>query len=216
KQFSLLPDYRAVFETKNSAESIFEVQFDAVNSNSLSFFFYPTNLGGRNEVGPRGIGSNLEAAYEAGDRRKNASISPRVVVDGRTIPEGIGIKYYRPGTGEDNVRVIRLAEMYLTGAEALAQLDNIPGSLALLNEVRQRAGLPAILAAGVADKSALLDRIANERRVELAMEGHRWFDLIRTGKAQSVLGITDPNKLLFPIPQRETINNPVIGQNPGY
>ena len=68
--------YRALFDTKNSAESIFEVQFDNVNGNSLAFYNYPVTLGGRNEVGPRGLGSTLEAAYELGDLRKNASISP--------------------------------------------------------------------------------------------------------------------------------------------
>jgi len=54
-----------------------------------------------------------------------------------------------------------------------------------------------------------------ERRVELAYECHRWFDLIRKGKAQQILGITDPNKLLLPIPRQEVlIGN--LTQNQGY
>jgi starch-binding outer membrane protein, SusD/RagB family len=213
-RFSLVPNYRALFDTKNSSESIFEVQFDNVNGNSLAFYNYPVTLGGRNEVGPRGLGSTLEAAYEPNDTRKSASISPGgIVIDGRTIPAGVNIKYFRPGTGEDNVHLIRYAEVLLTHAEALARQGNLEGSLVSLNKVRARAGLPAL---ETDDQQALIDAILKERRIELAMEGHRWFDLIRTGQAQSVLGITDSNKLLFPIPQREIINNPNMEQNPGY
>jgi hypothetical protein len=213
-RFSLVPNYRALFDTKNSAESIFEVQFDNVNGNSLAFYNYPVTLGGRNEVGPRGLGSTLEAAYEPGDLRKNASISPGgLVVDGRTIPAGVNIKYYRPGTGEDNVHLIRFAEVLLTHAEALARQGQLTESLVSLNKVRTRAGLEEL---ETENQQELIDAILKERRVELAMEGHRWFDLVRTGQAQTVLGITDANKLLFPIPQRELINNPNMEQNPGY
>ncbi len=213
KRFSLVANYRLLFATKNTPESIFELQYDPVSSNGLAFWFLPTSLGGRNEVGPRGAKATLESAYEPGDTRKDASISPGgLLLDGRLFPAGTGIKYYRSNR-DDNVLVIRYAEVLLTRAEALAQLGNLPESLALLNQIRQRARLNAL---SIEDKPSLLKAIEQERRVELAMEGHRWFDLIRTGKAQEVLGISDPNKLLFPIPQEELLLNPNLTQNEGY
>lgn len=83
----------------------------------------------------------------------------------------------------------------------------------LLNRIRTRAGLPALTALA---QPALLDAIYQERRVELAMEGHRWFDLIRTNRALAVLGIADARQLLLPIPFRETVNKPNMVQNTGY
>ncbi|SMB97296.1 RagB/SusD domain protein [Hymenobacter roseosalivarius DSM 11622] len=216
-RFQLLPSYRTIFTTENSIESIFEVQFDANTSSQYAFYFLPGSSGGRNELSPTGAASSLPTAYEAGDLRKDATISNGAATvttsNGLRIPAGYGIKFIDPGTGTDNFRVFRFAEILLIGAEAKAQLGDIPGSLTLLNRVRVRAGLAA--RAGLT-QAALLDAIAQERRVELALEGHRWFDLVRTGRAQSVLGIVDPNRLLFPIPFRETVNNPNITQNPGY
>ncbi|QKG51341.1 RagB/SusD family nutrient uptake outer membrane protein [Hymenobacter sp. BRD67] len=212
-KFQLMPSYRSVFTTENSVESIWEVQFEATGNKSYeAFYMVPGSNGGRNEASPTGSGSTLPAAYEPGDTRKAATISDGTfLIGGAPAPAGVQIKYYQP-SGEDNFRYIRYAEVLLTGAEAKAQLANTTGALTLLNQVRTRAGLAPSVATG----TALLDAIAQERRVELALEGHRWFDLVRTGKAQQVLGITDPNRLLFPVPQRETQNNPNIKQNPGY
>ena len=189
KKFVLIADYRLLFATKNTQESIFELQYDPVNANGLAFWFLPTSLGGRNEVGPRGAGSTLESAYEPGDRRKDASISPGgLLLEGRSFPAGTGIKYYR-STRDDNVLVIRYAEILLIRAEAFAQLGNLSESLSLLNQIRLRAGLDPL---EIEDQTTLLEAIAHDRRVELAMEGHRWFDLNRTGQAQNVLGLSDP------------------------
>lgn len=216
-KFQLLPDYRGNFDpiVKNTAEAIFEVNFDNITQSQYAFFFFPGGaFGGRNEVGP--AGTTLLTAYETGDLRRNASISNGTfVTNGRTIPANVGIKYTRPNPGEDNYRVIRLAEIILIGAEARVRntTPDLAGALTLLNRVRTRAGLPASTAS---TSAALLTAIEQERRVEFAMEGHRWFDLIRTNRAQAVLGITDDRRLLFPIPLRETINNPNIKQNAGY
>ena len=213
-KFQLLPSYRNVFTTEFSAESIWEIAFEATGNKSFeAFYMLPGTNGGRNEASPTGTGSTLPTAYEIGDTRKAATISDGTFTSSGTgtVPAGVQIKYYQPN-GEDNVRYIRYAEVLLIGAEAKANLSNATGALVLLNRVRTRAGLTPSVATG----TALLDAIAQERRVELALEGHRWFDLIRTGKAQQLLGITDPNKLLFPIPQREIQNNPNIKQNPGY
>lgn len=106
---------------------------------------------------------------------------------------------------------IRLADTYLMEAEALVNAaGNIARAADLLNAVRARVGLPAV--------AATLDNIYNERYLELATEGHRWYDLIRTGRAAAVLGplgfTTGKNELL-PIPLPE-LNNTKLVQNPGY
>ena len=213
-KFQLLPNYQAVFSTENSAESIWSIQFEATGNRSFeAFYMVPGTLGGRGEASPTGSGSTLPDAYEAGDKRKAATISDGTFVSttGAKYPVGIQVKYTSPA-GEDNVHYLRYAEILLTGAEAKAHLGKTDDALTLLNRIRTRAGLTASTVTG----AALLDAIAKDRRLELALEGHRWFDLKRTGKAQSVLNITDPNKLLFPIPLREIQNNSNMTQNPGY
>jgi hypothetical protein len=90
----------------------------------------------------------------------------------------------------------------------------LAGALSDLNAVRTRA---AVAASTDSTEGALLLDIENENRVEFALEPHRWFDLVRTGRAQAVLGITDPTKLVFPIPAGEiTLSNGVLKQNAGY
>jgi hypothetical protein len=107
--------------------------------------------------------------------------------------------------------------MYLIRAEALAwsqgDLQDIRDDI---NIVRDRAGLPGTSANTYAD---LLRAIERERRVEFAFEGHRWFDLVRTGRAVDVLpNVNSVNQTLFPIPLSEiqTNRDPQMTQNPGY
>jgi hypothetical protein len=107
---------------------------------------------------------------------------------------------------------IRLADTYLMEAEALVTGGGDIGRAAdLLNAVRARVGLPAV--------AATLVNIQNERRLELATEGHRWFDLVRWGQAGTVLAFkgfkVGVNEIL-PIPLNETTNGTLIKQNPGY
>ncbi|MGB8706288.1 MAG: RagB/SusD family nutrient uptake outer membrane protein [Gillisia sp.] len=118
------------------------------------------------------------------------------------------------GTGEpvlnykQNVYVIRLADTYLLEAEALGGTG--ARAQALLDAVRARVGLPSV--------PVSLDAIAKERRLELAGEGHRFFDLVRTGKAAEVLadrGFTPGKNEILPIPYKE-LQNTIIVQNPGY
>ncbi|MGK4569385.1 RagB/SusD family nutrient uptake outer membrane protein [Flavobacterium sp. 3HN19-14] len=110
-----------------------------------------------------------------------------------------------------NSYIIRLADTYLMEAEALGGTGT--RAQALLDAVRARVGLPSI--------PVSQDNIAKERRLELAGEGHRWFDLVRTGKAASVLhamgktGYTEGKNNVLPIPLKETENTKII-QNPNY
>lgn len=118
--------------------------------------------------------------------------------------------------------LLRLAEIYLMRAEARAEqsrLSGTDGALADVNIIRARAGLPGISANTI---SEALDAIEHERRLELFSEwGHRYFDLKRREKANSVLGLIkspnwEPNDLLWPIPQSELNLNVFLTQNPGY
>ena len=106
---------------------------------------------------------------------------------------------------------IRLADTYLLEAEAQIRGGGDPSrAQSLLDAVRARVGLPSV--------PATLDNIYNERRLELATEGHRWFDLVRTGQAATVLakqGFKAGKNELLPIPLQE-LNNTKLVQNPGY
>lgn len=104
--------------------------------------------------------------------------------------------------------IIRLADTYLLEAEALGGTG--ARAQALLDAVRARVGL--------ASTPVSLDAIALERRKELACEGHRWFDLVRTGKAATALasrGFVSGKNELLPIPVKE-LENTILVQNPGY
>jgi hypothetical protein len=109
---------------------------------------------------------------------------------------------------------IRLADTYLLEAEALVRGGGVsPSGLTaqnFLDKVRARVGLPSV--------PATLDNIYNERRLELATEGSRFFDLVRTGQAATVLaskGFTANKNEVLPIPLQE-LNNTKLVQNPGY
>ncbi|MBS1601059.1 MAG: RagB/SusD family nutrient uptake outer membrane protein [Bacteroidetes bacterium] len=167
-------------------------------------------------------------AFEPGDRRKTTwtSYTPTPHYAPYT---GDTIFYpykYLPGPSKagDSANqyyvVFRLAEQYLIRAEAKTQEGDLAAAAADINTIRARAGLPPTTAS---DQAGLLTAILRERRVELFAEwGHRFFDLKRSGQANTVLGampIKQPwnaSQLLYPIPNREIQTDPNLTQNPGY
>jgi len=206
---TLVVPYADLFSAlgSNTSEDIFRVAFNATESNGLSNYYLSV---GRAEVAPS---SGLDAAYPAGDIRKAVSVRPSGVAS-RPLN---GTKWSaRPGT--EHVHVIRLAEVVLIKAEALARLNRLPEAVAQYNKVRIRAGLaPHTLGNQVTTQVAVINQIELERRLELALEGDRWSDLIRLGKVLQVKGIQDrPGQALFPIPIRDTRVSPLLMQNPGY
>ncbi len=191
----------------NTTEDIFRVSFNATETNGLSNYYLSV---GRAEVAPS---ANLDAAYPAGDLRKPATVAPSGVA-ARPLN---GVKWSaRPGT--EHVHVIRLAEVVLIKAEALARLNRLPEAVAQYNKVRLRAGLaPHTLGTQVTTQADVINQIELERRLELALEGDRWPDLNRLGKAVQVKGIQDrAGQVLFPIPLRDIRVSPQLTQNPGY
>jgi hypothetical protein len=203
--YDLVDDYASIWTSKFSDESIFELPFSINNSNSLAFWYFPASLGGRLGYAPT---AEFYNAFEAGDERRDAQIG---IEGGQRYAR----KYFRVANGDDNVVVLRLAEMYLIRAEANARLNADPAVVrADIDIVRDRAEL-APLPATVDTQAELLDAILRERRFELAYEGLRFFDLRRHGVAMTVLGIP-AERLLFPIPQGERDVNPNLTQNTGY
>lgn len=118
--------------------------------------------------------------------------------------------------GGSNDRVIRYADVLLMHAEAAFQAGDESAAKTSLNKVRARVNIPLISATG----QALLDAIYRERRLELGLEAHRFFDLVRTGRASQVLGTQGfqaGTHELFPIPQSQIqATNGALTQNPGY
>jgi hypothetical protein len=138
----------------------------------------------------------------------------------------------------DNTYVLRYAEVLLTQAEAINEQTG-PSATALvpLNLIRQRAGLDVLTldSTKASTKQTLRNEIDRQRRLELAFEGERWFDLLRYArhtqadpaathaitaldiiKQQQKTVAANTNYLLFPIPQGELNTNPLATQNPGY
>ena len=257
--YTLVTPYDRAFDPafKNGPESIYEVQWaEAVVGESSNFLqrFIP-NTSGRNltfgtsdVAGSVGSGWNIPTkdmlrAYEPGDLRKNASIAywvstanrPEVdVVFNDTIP--YVKKYYHQyataGRTNDNFPVFRYAEALLDYAETLNELGRTTDAYTYINQVRSRAGLPAL--AADLTQAEFRDAVFREERVELAFEDKRWFQLLRTGRAVDIMtahGVDiksyagarrpavaytiTPQMLLFPLPVREITNNG-FAQNPGY
>ena len=141
-------------------------------------------------------------SWEANDNRKARS----VVYEGgyyrlNKYPAGQG--------GTDPVIISRIAEMYLISAEA----QGYPAGVARLNELRAARGLGS---ASATNQESFINAVLKERRYELFGENHRWYDLVRTGKAVETLGIK-PFQTLFPVPDTEiTKSKDVLTQNDGY
>ncbi len=214
--------YATIFR-RNSTEGIFEVQFD-FGKNEVqelegpALLTMPQIYTGINRLQLRGVpgsGTGFVDQIEAGD------IRPTVVINAiATAPQTvkyIGTPQPAPSTlvqRDANVILYRLAEIILFKAEALNKLGDQPGAIALLDQIRSRAGLPGTTA--VTQEEVKL-AILQERKMEFHGEGKRYFDLIRNGEAFNFIdNITDPDNLVWPIHQDELNRNPEISQNEFY
>jgi len=121
---------------------------------------------------------------------------------------------FRSIVGTDPLPAIRLAEVVLIRAEALARLTRLPEAVTELRRVQARAHA-TLFVLGTHNAADVIQAISDERQKELAFEGDRWPDLVRLGTAATVLDI-DPNQTLYPIPAREIAVSPTLTQNPGY
>lgn len=210
--YSLMPDYNDAFSTtsgnKNNSESVFEIQFMEGSAGYNGNFIYqtiPTPItaaelapitGTSNPQSISGENNNIPtpdiiAAYETGDKRKAISIGTvtlsQSLRDNKVYPY---IKKFAKthalhnNTG-NNLPVYRFAEVLLFMAEALNEQNKTADAATYLNQIRTRAGLGATTASSAAD---MREAIFKERRVELAFENKRWFDLTRTGRVKEIIG----------------------------
>ncbi len=247
KEYELYPSYEKLFqkEGENSKEAIFEVQTTA-DAQRLGGSQYNEVQGVRG-VPNLGWGFNrpsddLVRAYESGDPRREATVLyvGEILPDGSAIvednPEIVNERYNQKawvprradaanGAGGGNIRILRYADVLLMAAEALNENNKPQEALNYLNQVRKRARgtrtniLPDV---NVTDKTQLRDRIWRERRVELALEQQRWFDIVRQGRAAALLkalgkSFQEGKHELFPIPQNEVdLSGGLMTQNAGY
>lgn len=223
-------DYFNLFQpdTKNSESSVLEAQYmsgvNELNSHhQLDFSPYAEDWRHPliDEVLDNGTGFNvptvdLASEFEEGDPRKEITVVPGFEnSSGIFVEDRFTLKYFDPNwwNAGQNFEIIRYSDILLMYAE-------VTGDQKYLNMVRERVGLvPFGTPEYPNDLYPTLElAIEHERRVELAMEMHRYFDLVRNGRAVEVIApkVEGDVDILFPIPQRAIDVNPGLTQNPGY
>ncbi len=209
--YKLLKPYGAFFQNdaRGTAESVFEIFYNGTTEvNSHRGQWQPQTNGGTRQWAP-----NDALVALLNDPAVGGNRSVLVAKDNQN--RWYGNLYYR-NPGSDPSYIFRIAEAYLIRAEARAQQDKLADALTDLNAIRDRAGLTALTATTTSTKEAVLLAIENERRVELALEPHRWFDIVRTGRAGAVFNLTDANRFVLPIPVQQLQTDKALTQNPGY
>jgi hypothetical protein len=227
--YQLLTDVSKIFDVanENNAEIIFDVQFaSGLNGNSEGSSAFQMFSPSGSVSGAKGHNlptKEVYNLYSTGDTRRSAYIgltssgipfSKKLVKTSNTIADG-----------GSNFVVLRLADIFLMMAECFAEQNNTVNANLYLNKIKTRAGIATV---NLPTKDLLLNEIDRERRLEFVGEGHRWFDLIRTGKAISVMTTHFTNNqgystaqikahhLLMPVPQGQINTDPALKQNPGY
>ena len=207
--YGLVADYSTLFPPDEGAteENIFSVVFTPDEFNNYGYYY---QYAGRFEVGA------TQDIYEAYDQDADVRWAWNF---GATDVDEVEVTKFPTTIGAENFHVIRYAEVVLIAAEAAARQNDLEMAVEYLNMVRARAGIAEYdLAADLGgSQEQVLEAIWHERRLELAFEGDRWFDLVRTGQAMDVLPtLNNPDHTLWPIPQGELDVAENLVQNPGY
>ena len=238
--YKLMEDYSVLFANNNDdlQESIFEIKYISGNVGEGNSFstetgpalfnaaLFPNNMNGSGNLVPT---EDMFDAYENGDLRKAVSVSDSVPLTNGEYEIYIWGKKFTDftvgvaGDGGINWTCLRYADVLLMYAEALNELGQTDNALTYINLIRDRAGLDPL--SGL-NKDECIIALEKERRIEFLYEGHRWFDLIRTGRFKTVMNNyfaqigynyeVEDYKLLLPIPKRETDIDKNLVQNPGY
>ncbi|MBS1600216.1 MAG: RagB/SusD family nutrient uptake outer membrane protein [Bacteroidetes bacterium] len=203
-------DFTKIYTDKLTSESVFELKFDLQNPSVYNIVTYVRPDALRTEVQFLAA-ADLNNFFQNRPTDRRSALVDFVNEDPSIQPDGRTQKYRGEATKDNSAYIIRLAEMYLIRAEALGRTLG----LADLNTLRENRGMADLTPGNVPNNAAYVNAVMDERRAELNFEGHRLFDLARTGMVQTVLGATvNP---IMPIPQREIeATNGVVAQNPGY
>ena len=215
-KYALLGSYESIFSGAFSTESIFELAFGSTDQSGLRNWYFPSSLGGRGDI-------SIHEGFYAELIANPSDVRGKMTARDNVVGVYYSTKYQKAGN-IDNVHILRIAEVYLNRAEALAQTGNLTGALADLNRIRTRAGLAASTVTGL---QPTLQAIWQERKIELAFEGHRFFDLVRTNQALTKLvavarkngppiTLTNAGRQVFPIPLADIDSNKNLDQNEGY
>jgi hypothetical protein len=202
-EFELAPTFAGAFNnSQDIPEYIFAIQVTPQDGgNDLNLFYAAEADAGRGDIN---ILEQHLNRYAADDARGDFFYEDPGTGDTRTQ------KWQDDEADGANIPIIRLAEMYLTRAEANLREGTSVGADPVddVNAVRERAGLDPVSSVTVAD-------VLEQRRLEFAFEGNLLHDLKRTGRSIGSIPF-DADRLVYPIPQRELDSNPNLEPNPGY
>ncbi len=201
--YSLTANYNDIYINEGSSESVFEVEFIPLED--------PNAWAGEMYVTPPEVTVSEDMEEFILFEPERDALFAEVNGFFRCIKYGTT----RDDTGGNTI-VLRISEMYLIRAEALGRLGQPADALADINVVTERAGFGPYGAEDLQTQADLTDILLTERRAEFAFEGQYWFDLVRYGVMEEVLGLESFRRIM-PIPQRElNISSGILVQNPGY
>ena len=216
--FSLVTPYSSFYTGRLSQESIFEVIYTTVDASTYWRNWLSTEDGGNQTYVPEAsLTADLLDPEKGGTRKA-------VLKESTAQPGLYTVQLYGKKDGTGSLFVLRIAEQYLIRAEARAKkaVPDLEGAAGDIRAVQSRAEVSPLFTVtpSTAQPDVLL-AIENERRLELAFEGHRFTDLVRTGRAADVLGSYNPllresYQWVFPIPASSVEKDPDLEQNPGF
>ncbi|WP_462318468.1 RagB/SusD family nutrient uptake outer membrane protein [Marinilabilia sp.] len=242
--YSLVDDYSALFgmneagtdiKARNTSESIFEIQFFSGGGNWVTWMFgrnllnWDENFSWAKWVTPsRDLIGDFQS--EGDDVRFNQSVVYYQPGWSNYYPSDHYPFMYKIRSSNNSIIKLRLADILLLKAEALAWKGNLSEAADIVNQIRARVNLPALSSDATSSQDNMIDAVLNERRLELAFEGQRLFDLIRNGKFQEVMNSLNSrdsgrlplarpyteNSELLPVPQTVLDENSNLVQNSGY
>jgi len=213
--YKLVKPFSTFFTTQKSTESILELTYSSSDKNPIYTYLLAPIEGGRLDYVPEaGFVTQLLDPTKGGARKSLVKL----------LASGVyAVTEYGNQDGSSALFVLRLAEQYLIRAEARVKKvhPEIGNAIKDLNVIRSRSDVADFIGNDNTPASDVLLAIENERRYELAFEGHRFSDIVRTGRAATVFGalnplFKDPGRWVFPIPYTEIVADPDLEQNEAY
>lgn len=205
--------YGDIFSSRRSSESIFELAFNKQNRSDFNGLTYSRDDALRTELFYL-ASANLNNFFQSRPGDVRAALLDYDVNrnDVTIVPDGRTQKYRGEDSRDNPAYILRLAEMYLVRAEAQGRSAGLDD----LNLIRTQRGMQPLAAGDIPTDASFLDAVLDERRAEFNFEGHRYFDLARTGRIGSVLNVEEFRGIL-PIPSNEIATGQGrMAQNPGY